>query len=675
MATNHFSSNFQRTQSKVWWSDFDNSVHERKIITNFSSWTRQGSPSSHKSQDSGFDDSELSSPPLPQKIIQIPEDTNLNDVTTETSPGMLTPKKPGHEETNHQLTPSSSVEATPVTPPTVIRRHNYPANRDNRSSRRISFSAPTSPNQTSERYEDEEDDDERFRYDFAGQIDNLNYSNTSPLNSNSSQELNQVVPSDRIKDDLTMAPQLLNCNKCDRDRSIKRGRTISRSSKFNRSLIGLVSPSKFEENYSPKKSILKKSMSMNTDEDRNNNSTIRSLEEEEEDHEQPMRTSTPKPERRIITNGPPPCVQAWMKELRFSYQHEVMSTLQTKSIAIEAGRNLKVTAAIAAKLIRSTQSNVMTIQGDFEKLERMLAADSDCDIDKIATFMHVFMTTLIEFVEKQKTRITIYAENDADLKRFADNINNVIEMAADLKMAAIKLEDEFDVEIIREDLIVLKRYVLITVRLIFEKLVTIIIHSIEQTGCELILRSNLSTLSMLSNIDYAGFASLNAAFLANETVRVLLLQILESKQSSIRALALRALATVCSTQEAIRQFEQAGGVEILKEVMVDHQDLRCEPELRETVSVLTQLTAPWHGDTHRIQGLKICIEGFVEAITELLSTTTCCQTLLLCAACLNNFSRMEPTSIYSFMSHDTVSKIQIATDNRGPGASIFLYVS
>lgn len=55
--------------------------------------------------------------------------------------------------------------------------------------------------------------------------------------------------------------------------------------------------------------------------------------------------------------------------------------------------------------------------------------------------------------------------------------------------------------------------------------------------------------------------------------------------------------------------------------------------------------------------------------------TNCCQTLLLCAASLNNLSRVETTSVYSIMANETMMKLRNTIEMRGPGVSIFLYVS
>lgn len=70
------------------------------------------------------------------------------------------------------------------------------------------------------------------------------------------------------------------------------------------------------------------------------------------------------------------------------------------------------------------------------------------------------------------------------------------------------------------------------------------------------------------------------------------------------------------------------------------------------------------------QVLPVCLSS-----TEIVDKTTCCQTLLLCSACLNNLTRIEATAVYSLMSHEAPGKLKVAADRRGPGAAIFLFVS
>lgn len=119
-------------------------------------------------------------------------------------------------------------------------------------------------------------------------------------------------------------------------------------------------------------------------------------------------------------------------------------------------------------------------------------------------------------------------------------------------------------------------------------------------------------------------------------------------------------------------------MEILKDILtlnIEQRIERSEQEIREAVSVLTQITAPWHTSQQYLEGLKEFSEGIVEAVLDLITRTTCCQTILLGSAFLNNISRIEPISIYSLMSHDCVLKLKLACDGRGPMTSIFIYVS
>lgn len=222
--------------------------------------------------------------------------------------------------------------------------------------------------------------------------------------------------------------------------------------------------------------------------------------------------------------------------------------------------------------------------------------------------MGLLADSVTAFVDYLERKVSL------EVKDLADCLVNNRDMVADLQTALPNIDD-FETESLLEDIQLLRRCVLITVRRVFESLLKIVVSSIEDSRNDLILRANLWTISMLSNFEYRGFSSLNPAFEACDTVRVLLLVVVESSFPSIRALALRALASVCSTEVTMRQLEQTGGVEILAEVISHRGMKRTEPELREAVSVLAQITAPWHGDEHKIRDLQECLECLVESIT------------------------------------------------------------
>ncbi|GAB0096015.1 hypothetical protein DMENIID0001_114630 [Sergentomyia squamirostris] len=358
-------------------------------------------------------------------------------------------------------------------------------------------------------------------------------------------------------------------------------------------------------------------------------------------------------------------VEHWVENLRTEYCHEVLTTLQSKSIAAEVTKsNMKLNATLAARLIRHLQAKAIDLETAFIEVETMLSGAKDSD--SLPQSMRKLADGVGDFMNYLERKMTL------NVRELADSIVNNRDMVADLETALPNIED-YELESLQEDIQLLKRCVLITVRKVLEALLKVIVVSIEDSRNDLILRANLWTISMLSNFDYRGFSSLSPAFESCDTVRVLLLIVVESQHSSVRALALRALASVCSTEVTIRQLEQTGGVEILGEVIGQRGIKRTEPEIREAVSVLAQITAPWHGEEHKVRDLSDCLESLVENITDLACWTKCCQTLLLCTACLNNLSRLEVTSIYSLMAHESIGRVKKAIESRGPAVFIFLH--
>ncbi|XP_058121736.1 uncharacterized protein LOC131281636 [Anopheles ziemanni] len=679
---------------------------------------RQGSPASHKSQDSGFSDTETS-PNAVGGHSKGNVSSNLSINESQNASGeKLTPKRSVDEELLFQRSPSLNSGAP--TPPTVIRRplpkqETVNAPQQTATGRRLSFTEPTSltssidsggstslkrgrvitKNSRVKRNLNEQlshSSEEMISLDGSELSEMLNQTNwilKSMAGTSGSDANNNLHQNEAFKREGRELPTYAQLYPAGTSTPIKH------QSKLYRSLP--LSPS--HRTASPRELQHIKPASSPS----GSTTTVVENFYDELDH---LRDSTTASEHGFsytiydnpLLNGHTPAVQSWLDGLRFACQSEVMSILQTKSIAAEAGRTTRMTSAVAVKIIRHLQTKVTTLQGAFERVEKLFAAikryqsqqdnDEDDEEDekeiyqKVAPFVHGLASDIYEFVLKQKGNDYFGREQveKDDRRKFLENAQSLVDMTSDLRAAAANAED-FDYRSVEEEVQIVKRYFLITVRLIFKNLVKVIVDTVETAKCDLILRSNLSYVAMLSNLDYNGLASLNDAFIANYTVRALLLVCVESKFSSIRALALRALATVCSTTETIRQLERADGLEVLRDILVVDQkqqtnggiNERTEPELRETVSVLTQITAPWHGEDHRLEGLKQHVHSIVEAITEIIERTTCCQTLLLCSACLNNMTRIEPTAVYSLMAQDTVAKLKTATEQRGPGTSIFLY--
>ncbi|XP_053672245.1 uncharacterized protein LOC128722596 [Anopheles nili] len=640
---------------------------------------RQGSPASHKSQDSGFSDTETS-----PNAGGGPAKVGVNESQT-TSESKLTPKRTVNEEL---FTRSPSLNSTVPTPPTVIRRPvPAPPREDDgagmlASGRRLSFDdesesqriPPESPRNVSLKRGRVITKNSRVKRNLSDQLSSTSEEMISLDSSELSSILAGTVPSgpESLPTPITESRGSELPTYGDLYPTRGTSTPIKDQAKLYRSLP--LSPS--HRSYAPVRPVVAPSGVENFFDDPTDSTTCNS------EHALSY-TIYDNP----LLNGHQPAVQGWLDGLRFSCHSEVQSILQTKSIAAEASRSLRLTSAVAVKIVRHLQDKVTSLQGAFERVEKLFAGVTRTSQDltedeelelvfrQVGPSVQELATNIEAFVAKQQ-RVDYFgreASGRDDRRKFAENTRALADMTADLRLAAGNSE-AFDHRAVEEEIQIVKRYFLITVRLIFKHLVRVIVDAVEAARCEMILRSNLSYVASLSNLDYGGLASLNDAFIANGTVRVLLLVCVESRLSSVRALALRALATVCSTTESIRQLERADGLEVLRDILVaSESDNRAEPELREAVSVLTQITAPWHGEEHRLEGLKQHVHAIVEAITEIITKTCCCQTLLLCSASLNNMTRIEPTSVYSLMSQDTVGRLKVATEQRGPGASIFLY--
>lgn len=417
-----------------------------------------------------------------------------------------------------------------------------------------------------------------------------------------------------------------------------------------------------------------------------------------------------------LLNGNDCSVQFWLDETRSSYCHEVTSMLQTKSVLYEAAKSLKLNPAIASKLIRQIQLKAITIETQFDDIERVFdahaklvqqirnddsvtnceneieIADNKCK-EKISLAMKSLTSKVCQFMSKLNSKIIFQslpgcAANRGDLKSFEYNVKTVIDMCQDLRVACDTKIDDIETNVLLRDFYTLKQSVLKVIRKVFRRLVQIIVSRIEENSHELLLRTYIN---MITNLpaesvynSHERFSSLNDAFIVSGIIRVFLLICLDSEKIDIRASSLRALATICSSAEMIRQFIEIGGLDVITDILTDDKrsNYHFEPELREAVSVLTQVTAPWHhGDSGNIDDLlKLSIDRLVTRLTVLIEDTECLQTLMLSIACLNNLSHKSSLTFYSIMDNCSVPKIIRACErynkrNDFQQSAIFLYVS
>lgn len=419
-------------------------------------------------------------------------------------------------------------------------------------------------------------------------------------------------------------------------------------------------------------------------------------------------------------NGHACSVQFWLDETRTMYYHEIMSTLQTKSILYEAARSLKLNPPIAAKLIHQIQLKGIAIETKFDEIDRIFESHAklvkrlqrrssiSCDgIDesieiadnefkeKISVMMKTLTESVCHFMSRLNSKIIFQkvnwctnGENGKDLRHFERNVKTVIDLCQDLRVACETKIDDIETNVLLKEFYTLKQSVLKVIRKVFRRLMNIIVCRVEENPNEMLLRANINVIATLPTESVYNsserFSSLNDAFITSGVLRVLLMICLDADKISIRAMALRALTTICASAEMIRQFIEIGGLDVVTDILTDDKrnDAKYEPELREAVSVLTQVTAPWiQGDSGNIDDLlKLSIDNLVTRLTQIIESTDCLQTLMLAAACLNNLSRKSSLAFYSLMDNRSVHQLIHACDRYQQrcdfaSSAIFLYVS
>ncbi|XP_016992935.2 protein inscuteable homolog [Drosophila takahashii] len=657
---------FQRSYSKVWWGSDQSSLTSGGFYSSFNNGSGMGSGMASNRQPTSLG-------PLGNLscIQEVEDEQNSSKLSwhKHDSPGSLRSQDSGFSdnEESHQLqhqlqsspqSPPSAAQQTPTatptsvqsvaTPPTVVRRVGNSSFYSPLISvtRRISFTAKSA---------EDGDDLEASRSRLFEQLDSM-----------------KLEDGAEEEEDSPPRP------------AIRRRRRLMRKAKPEPE----TEASEEEDVVAPPPPYNNETVYLGEAPPPYNNETVTfgvATEEQELQAPSPLRvrslrftasTSTPKSGSKIAgkkgkKQREP--VAHWMKEQRWAGEPEVMCTLQHKSIAQEAYKNYTITTSAVCKLVRQLQQQALSLQGHFERSERVLSGLQASSLPEALGGATQLLGHLDDFTATLERRAIFFNDARIERRRYEQHLEQIRTVSKDTRYS-LERQHYINLESLLDDVQLLKRHTLITLRLIFERLVGVLVTSIEQSRCDLLLRANINMVATLMNIDYDGFASLSDAFVQNEAVRSLLVVVLDHKQSSVRALALRALATLCCDPQAIQQLGSCGGIEIVRDILqVESAGERGGLEKREAVSLLAQITAAWHGPEHRVPGLRDCSESLVAGLAELLRPECCTQTLLLCAAALNNLSRMEATSHYSIMSNEAIARLIDTLEHQDCGTSVFLY--
>ncbi|CAG9782265.1 unnamed protein product [Diatraea saccharalis] len=396
---------------------------------------------------------------------------------------------------------------------------------------------------------------------------------------------------------------------------------------------------------------------------------------------------------RMCERKPEP-VQHWLCDLVGSCENECMTTLQSKPLGTEMKALVTASSATITGNIKKVQTHGQIIIHQYSDVLRQI------DTNKISEEQICLLVANInEFVLAHS--ITLNTKPPGESPERWDKIKKslqlylqkLIDIGEDVKVELNESRPEWS--LVQKHLDTLIGIFLETTKAVLVQQTKTLVSIIEEPPSDMLLKSTLTSIGHLAMLSENTENSLHekcAKIMKNITElpfvdcgvpRALLIAIIETNKSSIKALSLRALATVCVTADAVKQFEEGGGIEILSDILSDRSNP--EPQMREAITVLTQITAPWLRGHYDLNQLHLYLNTIVENITGLLCRTECCQLLLLCTACLVNLVRelelekreddasaTKSDIVEVFNKHKTVERLLEAVRKRGPSISIFL---
>ncbi|CAH2055870.1 unnamed protein product, partial [Iphiclides podalirius] len=394
---------------------------------------------------------------------------------------------------------------------------------------------------------------------------------------------------------------------------------------------------------------------------------------------------------RLCDRKPEP-VRYWLCDLISSNENECMTTLQSKPLGAEMNALVSASSATITGNIKKVQTHGQIIVHQYSDVLRQLECGTASE-EQIC----LMVANINEFVLAHS--ITLNTKPPGETPERWDKIKvslqlyleKLIEIGDDVKLELNESNPQWD--LVEKHLDTLVEIFLETTKAVLVQQMKTLVSIIEEPPSDVILKSTLTSIGHLAMLSEGSQGSLHPRcseimravaeppFVECGVPRALLAAVIETSKGSVKALALRALAAVCVTADAVKQFDEGGGIEILSDILSERSNP--EPQMREAITVLTQITAPWLRGHYDLTQLHTYLNTIVENITGILSRTECCQLLLLCTACLVNLVREvelegkggadEKSDIVEVVTrHRTVEKLLDAVKRRGPDISVFL---
>uniref|UniRef100_A0A224Y838 Protein inscuteable homologue C-terminal domain-containing protein n=1 Tax=Rhipicephalus zambeziensis TaxID=60191 RepID=A0A224Y838_9ACAR len=351
-----------------------------------------------------------------------------------------------------------------------------------------------------------------------------------------------------------------------------------------------------------------------------------------------------------------PSVQQWLNSVRLSVENECLSALQSKSLTKDPALAAVLAVGDAHDAITSLQDRVDSVMATVTHLTRRLEQGLWLKFCSSTPGLSSEVNDLLRDYKAVIHGSSPYSRKvESHLYRLLQDLREI---------GARPNRKPTDPDSIKSLLTDIRN----TVRTLSNSLILKELEKIvKMSGDNRALSCARRSVAALSSLGEAG-PDMCDLITRVGGIRALLSIAQDVQLRPLKCAAIRALTIICGHSVAVRQLEQAGGIEFIERTLRDaSQQERCE-----AVGLLAQITAPWvdcSGGT--LKHMSRHMDSLVSSLTGMIEQSNSGDVFLLSAAALANLSFLDRVALECIHRNKSVRALMVATRQKDLACSIF----
>ncbi|XP_043198282.1 protein inscuteable homolog [Amphibalanus amphitrite] len=353
-----------------------------------------------------------------------------------------------------------------------------------------------------------------------------------------------------------------------------------------------------------------------------------------------------------------PSVRHWLHQTCWEVDVECMNTLQSKSVISDMSHLLALAARNARTNIRDIQVRAKTVSREFASLFTRM---EDLDVREVPRIAQTVTERIQNFVREYELS---HPDGQSSHVHNLDKLRSLMEKMLEYVKSCGQMNRTFKVDDLVEVLTSLAQAFNHLVDLILGEEVKVLLSSLSPERDVLCLKLGLRSLTSVG-LDGGRLCRI----LAGQGAAARLVSLAAGRRRQVRPQALRALATLCCVSQGIKAFEQADGLRVVTSILTDARST--EEERSECAGVIAQVTSPWVDSIHHVRGISDHVEDIIRELIGLAATTDSVETLLLASAALANLTFLNIGAVRLLL-HNGAAKVLVQATRNADTCSLFL---